>query len=131
MKAALAVGFALAAGIYWSAAADPKAPEVGDWEVSLKPSGDNDKAQPYMDVLTLKEGKLQTKVNGKYGFSAGTYTKKAAGGSVDVSAVQESGEHGSAKWNLRFKGDELTGTLVWEKKQKSFKWQFSVTGKRM
>lgn len=101
-------------------AASPKAPE-GEWSVQLKPAPGNSlkgTTDPYPDVITIKDGKLSTEVNSKFGFQPVEVTVKVVKGKTQLLALLADEKHGKTEFQLIFSGKDgkdVTGQMRWGK----------------
>lgn len=90
----------------------------GEWAVQIKPSPTNKlkgTTQPYDDVVTIKGGKMTTKVSSQYGFPEGTCSIKTENGHKLIVAEMKDDKHGSNLFTLEVKGKAVAGTLKWSK----------------
>lgn len=90
----------------------------GEWAVQIKPNPANKlkgTTQPYDDVVTIKGGKMTTKVSAQYGFPEGPCTIKTENGHKLIVAEMKDDKHGSNLFTLEVKGKAVAGTLKWSK----------------
>lgn len=90
----------------------------GEWAVQIKPSPANKlkgTTQQYDDVVTIKGGKMTTKVSSQYAFPEGPCTMKTENGHKLIVAEMKDDKHGSNLFTLEVKGKAVAGTLKWSK----------------
>jgi len=93
---------------------------IGKWTATITPDDDAHRAgeREVKDELTFKGGTFASTAFAKRGFDPGPYDEEIHPGSVGgFSAIQnnKSGD-GNIKWNGFVAAGELSGTLVWTKK---------------
>lgn len=90
----------------------------GEYAVKVTPSPQNKlkhTTQPYDDVLTIKGGKMTSKVSNSYGFPEGTCTLKNEGGRKLIVCEMKDDKHGANVYTLEVRGKLAVGTLKWSK----------------
>lgn len=90
----------------------------GEWAVEIKPNATNKlkgTTQQYDDVITIKGGRMTTKVSTQYGFPDGPCTLKTEGGAKLIVCELKDDKHGSNLFTLQVKGKAVAGTLKWSK----------------
>ncbi len=133
--------FAFVVAAHSAEAAKPKAPD-GDWTVQVTPSPNNTlkgTTEAYEDTITIKDGKLITEVNAKFGFKPVTCTVKLSRGKTTITAELNDEKHGKTEYELVLSGKgkdkdkttEISGQMRWGKQGEdgSLKYaEYSVTG---
>jgi hypothetical protein len=109
-------------------AAAPSAARAGDrllgnWSVTLVPSG-TDANQPgvkqFDETLTFTTNQFSTKVLAQCGFGPTDYQEDSTGyGPSKFSCTQTSDKEGKIAWQGTSTGQDITGTLVWTRKDGS------------
>ena len=110
--------YALAFSVVFFMAHAGAAEISGDFPVKVTPSPNNKVPRTntaYDDVITIKDGKLNSKVNAGYGYAAGAVTVKTEGGKTLLTADLEHPKHGKNHYELEVKGTQIAGTLKWGK----------------
>lgn len=108
----------------------------GEWTVKVSPSVENTlrrTTRPYGDVITIKDGKLSTKVSSKFGYQPAKCEAKKESGKMLVLAELTHRKHGRNAYKLRFEGDSVKGSLEWGKMGedgKPKKARFSIDGSK-
>lgn len=90
----------------------------GEWSVKVTPSPQNKlkhTTQAYDDVLTIKGGRLTSKVSAGYGFPDGACTPKTEGGRKLIVCEMKDEKHGTNLYTLEVKGKAAVGVLKWSK----------------
>jgi hypothetical protein len=131
--------FACFVAVRSAEAAKPKAPD-GEWTVQVTPSPNNTlkgTTEAYEDTITIKDGKLITAVNAKYGFKPVDCTVKLARGKTSVVAELNDDKHGKTEFQLLFSGKgkdkttDVSGQMRWGKQGEDGNIksaEYSVTG---
>ena len=128
--------FSLASAVSSALAAGPTAPE-GEWSVQVKPAPGNTlkgTTEAYPDTITIKDGKLSTAVNSKYGFEPVAAVVTTTRGKTTVVAELSDEKHGKTQYQLIFSGKdgkEVTGQMRWGKQGEDGKpkyAEYSLTG---
>ncbi len=89
--------------------------------MQLKPAPGNSlkgTTEAYPDTITIKDGKLSTEVNTKYGFDPVECTVKVQKGKTLVLALLNDEKHGKSEYQLTFSGKdgkEVVGQMRWGK----------------
>jgi len=90
----------------------------GEYAVKISPLPSNKlkgTTQAYDDVVTIKGGKMTTKVSTQYGFPDGPCTMKTENGRKLIVAEMKDDKHGSNLFTLEVRGKAVAGTLKWSK----------------
>jgi hypothetical protein len=97
----------------------------GTWTITITPS-DSDARQPgvkpFDEELTFNPNEMSTKVLQQHGFKTAPYDADTSGaiGPATFKCKQTSDAEGTIEWQgLTTTGDDLSGTLVWTKKDGS------------
>ena len=94
----------------------------GKWAITITPSGSDANlpgVKEFKEELTFDNTNMSTKVLEKQGFKTAPYEADSSGaiGPATFKCKQESDKEGKIEWQgLTSTGDDLTGTLVWTKK---------------
>jgi hypothetical protein len=96
-------------------------PFMGDWKITLTPSGSDANSpgvKQFDETLTFTGDKLSAKTLGAdHGFKPGGYNEDVrAYGPAKFDSTQESDKEGHIAWTGTEDGGQLTGTMVWTKK---------------
>ena len=95
-------------------------PFEGTWNVTLTPTDDDSKvpgAKKFDDVLTFTIDKMSSKTLATHGFQSADYqedTRRMGPGTFDCTLSSD--KEGTAVWHGLTSNMEMTGTLVWTKK---------------
>lgn len=130
IKRSFALSLLLLSSLALYVIADQKKDIEGDWIVTLSPKENNTLEhtdKPYEDIITLKGGKISTKVCTNYGFESVSFTTKN-GQKVEHTFIMKSVKHGRAIWKFSVNNNKIDGTFLWEKDDK--KANFSFKGER-
>jgi len=69
---------------------------------------------PFDDHLSFERGQVSSRIGGKRGFPAGTYTlSQIRPGTLSLTIQQQSSRHGEMTWSLDIVGAALQGLLIW------------------
>ena len=109
-----------------------KDPLDGKWELTVTPDDDARTAgeKEFKDNINFNGGKFTSEALQKHGFDPGPYDEDTRPGIGTFDAVLKSKtEEGKAKWHGMVTGSEMTGDMVWTKKDGTA-YNFSFTGNR-
>jgi hypothetical protein len=104
----------------------------GKWELTVTPDDDARTAgeKEFKDNINFKGGKFTSEALQKHGFDPGPYDEDTRPGIGTFDAVLKSKtEEGKAKWHGMATGSEMTGNMVWTKKDGTA-YNFSFTGNK-
>lgn len=130
----------LAAAVFMLLSASAFAADVvpdGEYAVKVTPLASNKlkgTTQAYDDVLTIKGGKMTTKVSAGYGFPEGECKVTTVGTRKVVVCEMKDEKHGTNLFSLDLQPKLCAGTLKWSKmgddgKPKSAEYQIKGTAK--
>jgi hypothetical protein len=74
--------------------------------------GDGTTSDP--DEVVFRDGTFHSKLRGRYGFAAATYTAVRDGRATRFEAVAKSPTSGTMRWQGRVVGKQIEGTAVWD-----------------
>lgn len=90
------------------------------WKVLVTPDEDAQKAgeKEFKDALVFKGGKFTAETCLKYGFGPVEYKEEMAPGGLAASFTAEpiSEKEGTAKWHGTITAGQMTGEMIWTKK---------------
>jgi hypothetical protein len=90
----------------------------GEYQVKVTPSPKNNLPRTttaYDDVITIKDGKINSKVNAGYGYQPGPVTVKKEGDKLVITGELEHPKHGKNRYELVLQGNQLAGDMKWGK----------------
>src|ERR1700722_1717666 len=96
-------------------------PLIGDWKITVTPSGSDANSpgvKEFEETLSFEGSKLNAKtLAADHAFKPGSYNEDVrAYGPAKFDSTLSSDKEGSVAWNGTMDGGELTGTMVWTKK---------------
>ena len=131
--AALAVVAVACIGAGRNASQLMKDPLDGKWELTVTPDDDARTAgeKEFKDTLTFKGGKFTSDALQKHGFDPGPYDEDPTRGGMGTfdAVLKSKTEEGKAKWHGLVTASEISGDLVWTKKDGTA-YNFTFTGNR-
>jgi len=104
-------------------AAMARDPFPGNWSITLTPSGTDGNlpgVKEIDEVLTFTSNDMSTKVLAQHGFGPAPYDEDTTGyGPATFKCTQTSDKEGKIVWQGTTTGQDMTGTMVWTKKDGS------------
>ncbi|MEM7009827.1 MAG: hypothetical protein AAF462_11910 [Thermodesulfobacteriota bacterium] len=83
------------------------------FEIKIKEHSGSDEVRD--DVLTFKDGKFLSKDCEQYGFGAAPYEHRTQDGVTLFITSTTSEKEGLIQWEGKVEGDQISGTMIWEK----------------
>jgi hypothetical protein len=108
----------LVIGLFLLSGASASETVSGEFQVKVTPSPKNNLPRTttaYEDLITIKDGKLNSKVNAGYGYQAGPITVRKEGDKLVITGELEHPKHGKNRYELVLQGNQLAGDMKWGK----------------